>query len=61
MTDSPRIARRLTAAEPGWTTCADVIVVGSGIAGLTAALRARALGRTVLLVTKAQVNEGSTR
>jgi L-aspartate oxidase len=55
------IARRLHAAEPGWTARADVIVVGSGIAGLTAALRARAIGRTVLLVTKAQVNEGSTR
>lgn len=55
------IARRLRAAEPGWTARADVIVVGSGIAGLTAALRARALGCSVLLVTKAQVNEGSTR
>ena len=62
MTPAPlRIPRRLTAAEPGWIARADVIVVGSGIAGLTAALRARALGRTVLLVTKAQVNEGSTR
>ena len=62
MTPVPlRIPRRLTAAEPGWTARADVIVVGSGIAGLTAALRARAIGRTVLLVTKAQVNEGSTR
>ena len=62
MTPTPlRIPRRLTAAEPGWIARADVIVVGSGIAGLTAALRARALGRTVLLVTKAQVNEGSTR
>ena len=56
-----RIARRLTSADPGWTTRADVIVVGSGVAGLTAALRARRIGRTVLLVTKAQVNEGSTR
>jgi len=55
------IARRLRAAQPGWTARADVIVVGSGVAGLTAALRARAIGRTVLLVTKAQVNEGSTR
>ena len=62
MTPAPlRIPRRLTAAEPGWIARADVIVVGSGIAGLTAALRARAIGRTVLLVTKAQVNEGSTR
>lgn len=55
------IARRLWAAAPGWTARADVVVVGSGVAGLTAALRARAIGRTVLLVTKAQVNEGSTR
>jgi len=55
------VHRRLLAARPGWTARADVIVVGSGIAGLTAALRSRAIGRTVLLVTKAQVNEGSTR
>lgn len=54
------LARRLRAADPGWTARADVIVVGSGVAGLSAALRARAIGRTVLLVTKAQVNEGST-
>ncbi len=59
--DAVRVQRRLTAADPGWTARADVVVVGSGIAGLTAALRARALGRTVLIVTKAQVNEGSTR
>jgi L-aspartate oxidase len=59
--DHVRVQRRLTAADPGWTARADVVVVGSGIAGLTAALRARAIGRTVLLVTKAQVNEGSTR
>jgi len=56
-----QIARRLASAHPGWTARADVIVVGSGVAGLTAALRLRAIGRTVLLVTKAQVNEGSTR
>ncbi len=61
MSTSTRIPRRLTAAEPGWSARADVIVIGSGVAGLTAALRARAIGRTVLLVTKAQVNEGSTR
>lgn len=61
MAPAPRLARRLAAPAPGWTVRADVIVVGSGIAGLTAALRARAIGRTVLLVTKAQVDEGSTR
>ena len=55
----PRLARRLLTAEPGWTTQADVIVVGSGIAGLTAALEARSAG-TVLLVTKTTLQESST-
>ena len=35
------IPGRLTAPPPGWTTSADVVVIGSGIAGLTAALRCR--------------------
>jgi L-aspartate oxidase len=52
---------RLRAAEPGWSTSADVVVVGSGIAGLTVALSARAAGWSVLLVTKAQLEAGSTR
>jgi len=52
---------RLRAPEPGWTSRADVIVVGSGIAGLTAALVARGAGHSVLLVTKAQLEAGSTR
>ena len=54
------IPRRLRAPAPGWTATADVVVVGSGIAGLTAALHARAAGR-VLLVTKALLDAGSTR
>ena len=51
----------LQAPTSGWTTSADVIVVGSGVAGLTTALRVRAQGKSVLLVTKATVDEGSTR
>ena len=51
----------LQAPSPGWTAEADVVVVGSGVAGLTAALHARRTGRRVLLVTKGQVEEGSTR
>ena len=54
-----RLPRRLSAPEPGWTAQADVVVVGSGIAGLTTALEARKAGR-VLLVTKTFLDEGST-
>ena len=56
---TPRLPTRLVAAAPGWVAQADVIVVGSGIAGLTAALEARKAGR-VLLVTKTYLDEGST-
>ena len=53
------LPRQLAAPEPGWTVQADVVVVGSGIAGLTTALEARKAGR-VLLVTKTLLDEGST-
>ena len=52
---------KLLAPEPGWTATADVIVVGSGIAGLTTALQARTYGLSVLIVTKSKVDEGSTK
>lgn len=55
------IPRFLCAPPPGWTVRADVIVVGSGVAGLTTALHVRESGRTVVLLTKADVSEGSTR
>lgn len=50
----------LHAPEPGWTADADIVVIGSGIAGLVAALKCRPHGR-VLLVTKALLDAGSTR
>ncbi|HET6966813.1 MAG TPA: L-aspartate oxidase [Ornithinibacter sp.] len=55
-----RVPRRLSAPAPGWTTSADVVVVGSGIAGLTCALRLRERVERVLLVTKTVLSAGST-
>jgi L-aspartate oxidase len=56
------LRHRLLAPDPGWRTEADVVVVGSGIAGLTTALRARqSTGGRVLLVTKTYLDAGSTR
>jgi L-aspartate oxidase len=55
------LPRRLAAAAPGWTIDADVCVIGSGIAGLCAALHARAAGRSVVVVTKVNIDDGSTR
>ena len=40
---------------------ADLVVVGTGVAGLTAALRARELGLNVLVVTKDAADGGNTR
>ena len=56
-----RTAGRLAAPEPGWSVEADVVVVGSGIAGLTAALRLRGRVAKVLVVTKDVLDAGSTQ
>ncbi|RKS75257.1 L-aspartate oxidase [Motilibacter peucedani] len=61
MTTVEGLPQRLDAPEPGWTARADVVVVGSGIAGLTVALGARRAGLSVLLVTKTFLDAGSTR
>ena len=52
---------RLRAPLPGWSTSADVVVIGSGVAGLTTALQIRAHNLSVLLITKSYVDEGSTK
>ncbi|MFG2903794.1 L-aspartate oxidase [Kitasatospora sp. NPDC048286] len=52
---------RLTAPAPGWTATTDVVVVGSGVAGLTVALNVRKAGLRAMVVTKAMLDDGSTR
>lgn len=52
---------KLLARAPGWSTSADVVVIGSGVAGLTTALNLRSYGLSVLLVTKARIDAGSTK
>ncbi|WP_436525741.1 L-aspartate oxidase [Actinoplanes sp. HUAS TT8] len=61
LADLPALPRRLAAAEPGWNETTDVVVVGSGVAGLTAALHLRELGLHVTVVTKVNIDDGSTR
>ena len=61
--DAPvrRVPGRLSAPAPGWSTAADVVVIGSGIAGLTAALRLRGRVDKILVVTKDVLAAGSTQ
>ncbi|MGH3628999.1 MAG: FAD-dependent oxidoreductase, partial [Sciscionella sp.] len=52
MTGETRAAR--------WSAETDVLIIGSGVAGLSTAVRARELGLRVLVVTKADAQAGST-
>lgn len=59
MSASNGIPRRLAAPEPTWSVQTDVVILGSGAAGLSAALAARPV-RDVLLITKDTLDSGST-
>jgi L-aspartate oxidase len=48
-------------SEQQWEAAADLVVVGTGVAGLSAALSAREAGLRVLVVTKADAADGNTR
>jgi L-aspartate oxidase len=59
----PALPERLEAPAPGWAVDVDVVVVGSGIAGLTAALHVHRIlpAARVLVVTKDVLSAGSTQ
>jgi L-aspartate oxidase len=59
--DLPALPALLAAPAPGWVETTDVVVIGSGIAGLTAALNLREAGLHVTVVTKVNIDDGSTR
>jgi L-aspartate oxidase len=56
-----QLPRRLAGPPPGWSESTDVVVVGSGVAGLTCALHLREAGLHVTVVTKVNIDDGSTR
>jgi L-aspartate oxidase len=57
------IAGRLLATQPGWSADADVVVVGSGVAGVTTVLAIRRAlpDARIVLATKSVLDDGSTR
>jgi L-aspartate oxidase len=56
---SNRVPQSLAAPEPTWSVETDVVILGSGAAGLSAALALRPV-REVVLVTKDTLDAGST-
>jgi L-aspartate oxidase len=59
MNDTFTVPRRLAAGAATWERAADVIVVGSGVAGIMVALSAARQG-SVILITKSALDAGST-
>ena len=47
-------------AAVAWTAAADVVVIGTGVGGLTAALAAHRAGRTVVVLSKADRTHAGT-
>jgi L-aspartate oxidase len=47
-------------ARPAWTDTADVVVIGTGVGGLAAALAAHRVGRSVVVLSKADQTRGVT-
>ncbi|RBY93552.1 L-aspartate oxidase [Blastococcus sp. TF02-8] len=56
-----RVVPALPLPAAGWERSTDVVVVGSGAAGLMTALALAGSGRRVAVVTKSELGDGSTR
>lgn len=54
------ITHVLSASKPSWQDATDVIIVGSGAAGMSAALRLVDSDLRVMMVTKGELGDGST-
>ncbi len=61
ITGTTSVAARLAAPRPTWTVTCDVLVVGSGVAGLSVVGGLAGSGLDVVLVTKGALDAGSTR
>jgi L-aspartate oxidase len=55
-----RVVPTLRMPAPGWTRTTEVVVVGSGAAGLMTAVALADAGRAVTVVTKGELGDGST-
>ena len=55
------VSARLTAPAPSWQVRTDVLIVGSGVAGLSLVTGLAGSGLSVHLVTKGALGDGSTR
>ncbi|WP_347059911.1 L-aspartate oxidase [Blastococcus sp. HT6-30] len=58
---APAVVPALPLPAAGWSRSTDVVVVGSGAAGLMTALALAGAGRRVAVVTKGALGDGSTR
>src|SRR3954470_22619780 len=56
----PLLPHRIPTAAPAWTDQTDVIIIGSGAAGLSAAVPLLDAGRRVTMITKGVPGDGST-
>ena len=58
--DLPGLPGRIPTAASSWSDETDVIIVGTGAAGLSAAVRLLDAGRRVTVITKGEPGDGST-